>query len=295
MINPEILDLLKEYRQLAIILIIISVAIVMARLLRYLLKKYLDEAAEKLKIDHTRYKFYRNALDVIVYMLAAFTVIYSIPELRTIGATLFAGAGILAAIIGFASQQAFSNIVGGIFIVIFKPFRVNDLIKVGNNPWGFVEDITLRHTVIRSFENRRYIIPNAVIGNETILNSSIVDEKACNLIEFSISYDSDIDKAFAIIKEEAMKHPLFLDLRTEAEKQAGLPPVDTRVLALTDTGVTIRASVWTMDHITGFDLKCDLYKSVKERFDKAQIEIPFPYRTVIIKHEDVAKAFEKKL
>jgi small conductance mechanosensitive channel len=290
MINPSIIEFLKEYRQLAIIIIIISLAVVMARLLGYVFKKYLDDASEKLKIDPTRYKFYRNAIDVIVFILAGFSVIYSIPELRTIGATLFAGAGILAAIIGFASQQAFSNIVGGIFIVIFKPFRVNDLIKVGNNPWGFVEDITLRHTVIRSFENRRYIIPNSVIGNETILNSSIVDERANNMIEFSVSYDSNIDEVFKILKEEAEKHPLFIDVRTEEEKLAGIPSVDTRVLALTDCGVTIRLSVWTNNHIAGFDLKCDLLKSVKERFDAAHIEIPFPYRTLIIKNEEAEKA-----
>lgn len=290
MINPSIIEFLKEYRQLAIIIIIISLAVVMARLLGYVFKKYLDDASEKLKIDPTRYKFYRNAIDVIVFILAGFSVIYSIPELRTIGATLFAGAGILAAIIGFASQQAFSNIVGGIFIVIFKPFRVNDLIKVGNNPWGFVEDITLRHTVIRSFENRRYIIPNSVIGNETILNSSIVDERANNLIEFSVSYDSNIDEVFKILKEEAEKHPLFIDVRTEEEKLAGISAVETRVLALTDCGVTIRLSVWTSNHLAGFDLKCDLLKSVKERFDAAHIEIPFPYRTLIIKNEEAEKA-----
>jgi small conductance mechanosensitive channel len=209
--NFDFSRLFSEYRQEAIIVIIIIVTIVFTRIIRYLLKRYLDDASAKLKIDPTRYKFYRNALDVIIYILALFAIIYSIPGLRHIGATLFAGAGIFAAVLGLASQQAFSNIVGGVFIVIFKPFRVNDIIKVGNNPFGMVEDITLRHTVIRSFENRRIIIPNSIIGNETILNSSIVEERVCNFIEIGISYDSDIDKAMNIMRDEALKHPLCID------------------------------------------------------------------------------------
>src|SRR3990172_8509923 len=105
---------------------------------------------------------------------------------------------IIPAIVGFASQQAFSNIISGIFIVIFRPFRVNDIIKVGSLDAGMVEDITLRHTVIRSFENRRLISPNAVISEQTVLNSSIIVEKVCLFLYIGISFDSDVDKTIII-------------------------------------------------------------------------------------------------
>ncbi|MDZ7777461.1 MAG: mechanosensitive ion channel [Bacteroidales bacterium] len=72
---------------------------------------------------------------------------------------------------------------------------------------GTVEDITLRHTVIRNFENRRIIVPNSVISSETIINSNIIEDKVCNFVEISISYDSDVDKAMALMQEEAMSHP----------------------------------------------------------------------------------------
>ena len=123
----------------------------------------------------------------------------TIPKLKSLGVTIFAGAGILAAIIGFASQAAFSNIVSGIFIVIFKPFRVGDIVKISNLYSGIVEDITLRHTVISDFENKRLIIPNSVISAETIHNSNILDNKICNHIWYGISYDSDVDLATSII------------------------------------------------------------------------------------------------
>jgi len=74
----------------------------------------------------------------------------------------------------FASQHAFANIVSGIFIVIFKPFGVGDWIKIGSNGTsGTVEDITLRHTVITTWEHKSLIIPNAKIDDMSIINYTI--------------------------------------------------------------------------------------------------------------------------
>ena len=104
----------------------------------------------------------------LIYTIGIIAIVYSIPSVNHIGKTLFAGAGIFSTILGFASQQAFSNIMGGIFLVLFKPFRIGDLIKVGTLNEGYVEDITLRHTVIKDFDNKRIVFPNSLISTETI-------------------------------------------------------------------------------------------------------------------------------
>ena len=179
-------------------------------------------------------------MSFIVFLTAFILIFYMIPGLRDYGVTLFAGAGVLAAIVGFASQSAFSNIIGGIFLVIFKPFRVDDLISVGTNT-GRVEDITLRHTVIRNFENRRIVIPNSIISNETIINSTIVEEKICQFFEIGISYDSDVDKAMEILREEAMRHPNTIDNRTEEDIEKNTPVVEVRVIGFGDSSVNLRA------------------------------------------------------
>ena len=112
-----------------------------------------------------------------------------------------------------------------------------------------------------------------------------MDEMICNFVEFGISYDSDIDKAMKIISEEVMKHPNYFDNRTEEEIKEGKPPVMIRVIGFGDSSVNLRAYVWTKDHVSGFILKCDINKSIKERFDKEGIEIPFPYRTIVFKKD----------
>ncbi|MCG3164670.1 MAG: hypothetical protein POELPBGB_00429 [Bacteroidia bacterium] len=277
-------DFIADHKSFFTSAIVIIVAIIASRIIRRLLKRFFDQSSEHLNVDPTRYRFFRNMVDLIIFTLAGILVAYSIPALRTLGLTLFAGAGIIAAIVGFASQQAFSNIISGIFIVIFRPFLVNDIIKVGSYDSGIVEDITLRHTVIRSFENRRLVIPNTVISEQTVLNSSLVDEHVCMYIEIGISYESDVDKAIAIMLDECSKHPLCVDQRTVEQENESKPKVDVKVLNLNEAAVVLRAGVWADDAIKGFEMKCDLLLSIKKRFDKEGIEFPFHHRTTVFKN-----------
>ena len=266
-----------------ITVVTLLVALLISKILRVLIDRFIKLSSKKLRVDHTQFNFLKNAVTFFVFLAAIIFIFYSIPKLKALSITMFAGAGILTAIALFASQQAFANIVSGVFIVIFKPFRVNDLVDVGSLPKGRVEDITLRHTVIRNFENRRMIIPNSVISSEILVNSNIVDETICNFIDIGISYDSDIDKAMEIMRNEAMAHPNYLDHRTPEEIEEGVPAVTVRVMGFGDSSVNLRAFIWSMDHSTGFVLKTDLNKSIKEQFDKHGIEIPFPYRTIVYK------------
>jgi small-conductance mechanosensitive channel len=168
---------------------------------------------------------------------------------------------------------------------MFKPFRVGDTIEVGSLMKGVVEEITLRHTVIRNYENRRMIIPNANINDETIINSTISDIRIRKFIDFGISYDSNIDKAMSIIREEIEQHKNFLDIRTKQEIKDKAPAVTIFVSGLSDFSVNLRAYAWTPGNDEAFGLQCDVLKSVKERFDKEGVEIPFPYRTIVYKKD----------
>jgi small-conductance mechanosensitive channel len=265
-------------------LVVLLVAWIVSKILRIIISRRLMKSSRDMKIDPTKFYFFRNAINAILIIAAVIIIFYNIPKLKTFGLSLFAGAGILAAAIGFASQQAFSNIIGGIFLVLFKPFKVGDIIMVGTH-FGMVEDITLRHTVINGMENRRIVIPNSTMSSETILNSSLTDEKVCMFIEIGISYDSSIDRAFAIMVEEAKKHPNYLDNRNDQDKAEGKPPVITRVISFGDSSVNLRAQVWASDPIGGFNMKCDLLKSIKERFDQEGVEIPYPHRTIVYKKD----------
>lgn len=270
-------------------ILLIGITIVAATLLTVILRKimsvFIRKYAKRLKTDPTNFSFLKNSIGFIIYTAAIIFIFFKIPYLRSVGTALFAGAGILAVIIGFASQKAFANIISGIFILIFKPFKISDIIEFKDGQKGVVEEITLRHTVIKDYENRRILIPNSIISEETIINSNIQDEKIRKHIVFSISYDSDVDKAIQIIQDEAMKHPFLIDNRDNQEIKNNVPLVVVRLVSLSEFSVDLKAYVWTAGNDNAFVMKCDLLKSVKERFAKEGIEIPFPYRTIVYKKD----------
>lgn len=275
-------------QHLLIVAIIIIGSYLLSKFLKYLLKKYLDSLIDLHESEKTNYNFFKHAISFIIFLVATIGIFYTIPTLKELGLTLLASAGLVAAVIGLAAQQAFSNIISGIFIVIFKPFRVGDLVEISDKR-GIVEDITLRHTVIKNVENKRLIIPNATISNDTIINASIKDPKICNLLELGISYDSDIKLAMSIIQSEAQKHPSCIDNRTDEQKEIGEPIVFVRVMGYGESSINLRAYIWSVDSLSGFIMKSDLFESIKNEFDQNNIEIPFPYRTIVYKNKEENK------
>jgi small-conductance mechanosensitive channel len=273
----------KYWEQIGFSLIVLVISFALSRILRIIMGRFIKGAAKKLNVDPTRYNFFKNAVDFIILLIACIIIFRSIPSFRTVGTTLLTGAGVLAAIFGFASQSAFSNIISGFFLVIFKPFSVGHRVRIGQLYAGDVEDITLRHTIIKDFENRRIVIPNSVISNETIINSTLMDEKTCVFIEIPVSFSADIDKAISIIQEDATNHPLCIDNRSTYELTRGEHPVMVRVLSFGEYGILLRAYTWASTPNNGFDLKCDLNKSIKEKFEKEGIEFGYPVRVLINK------------
>lgn len=274
-------------KHLIFVVVTLAVASLVLVILRKIATKIINSNADKIKVDPTNF-FPKNSLSFIIYFVALIVIFRHIPSLRSFGSALFAGAGILAAIIGFASQKAFSNIITGIFILIFKPYRVGDVIEISNGRIGTVEEITLRHTIIKDFKNERIIVPNTVISDDIIINSSITDSKIQCRVEVGISYDSDIDLAMQIMRSECEKHPLMIDNRTLEETAKNEPIVRVAVIALADFSVNLRANAWTESFADAFQMRTDLLKSIKERFDREGIEIPFPYRTIVYK-KDIEK------
>jgi small-conductance mechanosensitive channel len=278
------IPVVSNYPTILKIIVIIVSAFVVNKVVRALIGGYFKRESARINVDPTTYNFLKNALTFVIITIAILNIVYVIPAFKEVAVTLFAGAGILAAIIGFASQAAFSNIINGVMIVMFKPFRIGDVVEVGTrtDTAGMVEDITLRHTVIRNFENKRVVIPNSVISSEVIVNRSIVDERMIRFLEIGVSFDTDLDKAMAIIQEEAMKHPAFIDGREEEEKERNEPAVRVMVRYISTYSVVIRAYLWAKDSPESFVYLTDMYKIIFERFRQEGIEVPLPYTHVLM-------------
>ncbi len=259
---------------------IIVATVVLAWLFNLVARRYIRKAVLMMDADPTSYQFVRHLVTALIYLLGVGWGLLLLPGFKTIAGSLLAGAGIAAIVVGMASQQVMSHILSGFFLILFKPFRVNDRLKLKDGFTGTVEDITLRHTVLRDLENNRIIVPNAVISNEIIVNTNLSDNRVCRFVEVGIAYDADLEHAIKIMRDEVMKHPQRVDPRTPEQVAAGKPEVEVRVIGLGDSAVNLRAWAWAKDTQSAFNMHCDLLKAIKLRFDAERIEIPFPQRKV---------------
>lgn len=266
------------------IMIILAAAWLVERLIYFALRRGYAKAKAQGREEMTRYRFLRNAVRTVVVISAGLAIVYTVPSLRSFAFTLFAGAGLLVAILGFAAQKAFSDIISGIFIVAFKPFRVGDVIQTGTGADGIsgtVEDINLRHTTLLTSENRRAVVPNSIIGEERIINSSIRDEATCEFVEMPVSYEADLDLAMHILATECVAHPLRLDRRMPEEKAAGHPIVAVRLVRVQDGVCLLRAYVWARDPVNARVMHYELNKRIVQRFVRERVPLAVSARVVL--------------
>jgi small-conductance mechanosensitive channel len=172
--------------------------------------------------------------------------------------------------IGFALQDVIRNFVAGIFIFTDKPFRIGDWIEWDDNA-GSVEDISLRVTRVRTFDNELLTVPNGQLMGGVIKNPVDGDRLRLKFV-FGIGYDDDIEQATDIILEAAENHEGILED----------PAPSVRLVELGDSSVGLQSRVWISDPSRAdfVQIRGEYVQTVKQRFDEADINIPYPNRTI---------------
>jgi len=181
-----------------------------------------------------------------------------------------AAAGALA--IGLAMQNVISNFVSGVFIYTDKPFRIGDWIEWDDGTYsGVVEDISLRVTRVRTFDNELLTVPNSAL-TESVLKNPVEADKLRLKFVFGIGYDDDIQQATDIIVEEAERHPDIMDDPT--------PSVRLTELGSSDVGLQSRFWIANPSRADFVRIRGEYVTAVKQRFDEEGIDIPYPVRTL---------------
>ncbi|NTV79686.1 MAG: mechanosensitive ion channel family protein, partial [Clostridiales bacterium] len=286
-----------HFSKVAFIILIVFLTVLTARIVDKLLVTQMRMMNNKMNIDQTSYSIIRHSSVAVVYLMGLVVVVSSIPFLEKISVALLAGAGFAGIIVGLAAQSTLGNIISGISLAVFRPFRVGDRVNVMNE-YGKIIDITLRHTVVRTWDNRRLIIPNSIIGDEAIINWSIEDPTVRWLVDVGISYDSDIDLARKIMLEEARKH-INVMTHVELKKYDSAFPreevIQVMVTELGDYAVNMRMYFWCVDRKFCFSTGCDLRESIKKRFDAEGVEldktVQFEVFPNIIAEKDARRCF----
>ncbi len=227
----------------------------------------------------TTFRLLNRLATLFIYSLGVFAALtVLIPPLTSSLTTILFGAGFLGIVLGMAAQRVLGNLLSGISVNITHPIRLNDAVVV-RGEYGVVEDMDLHHTVIRTWDNRRMIIPNSVLDDEVIINYTLKDQKKLYPILIYVPYDADADKAGAIMVDEARKHPDVL---------AEMAPT-FQVLDFSEGAITLRLLFAAKDQGTAFKAACDLRLAIKRRFDKEGVALSRPTRYIVHSGGDAAR------
>lgn len=223
-------------------------------------KKLITKIMEKSNFDISLIRFLARSAKVAIIVL---TIIIAVGLLGIPTTGLIAGVSAVAAAIALALQGSLSNIAGGIFILMTRPFKTGDFIEVSGST-GTVKDIQLIHTVLLTGDNKEIIMPNGVVVNSTITNYSSEEKRRVDLV-FSIGYNDDARLAEDIIFRTAMAHTYTLTDPAE-------PFVRESAHSASSIDITVR--VWCLAE-NYWTLHFDLIEKVREEFTKNGISIPY--------------------
>lgn len=234
-----------------------------------ILMKLINKFLERANIEISVHKFLDSLIRVVLYFVLLIIICNQIGIQTTSFIALLSTASLT---IGLALQGSFSNFAGGILILLLKPFKVGDYISDGfSGKEGRVYKIDLFYTTIVTVDNKQITIPNGNLSNTYVTNASAFDTRRVDL-KVGISYDNNMEKAKAIIKEVGTKEKARL-VDHEAE-------VFIQELAASEITIGLRVWVKTEDY---WDAYFRMTEEIKRVLDNANIEIPYNQLDVHIK------------
>lgn len=264
---PRIQELGLEYG----LLIVKALAIfIIGRIIAGVLRNVADRVMKRGGMDDMLRKFLRNMLYAI---LMTFVIIAAIGALGIQTASLIAVIGAAGLAIGLALQGSLANFAAGVLMIIFRPYKLGDLVNVAGTE-GFVEEVDVFTTVLRLPDKTKIIIPNGQIMSDKIVNYTEATKRRMDLI-VGIGYGDDIDKARDVILAAIKQSEYVLDD----------PAPGVSVAELGDNSVNLAVRPW-VDSSTYAPASHEITERVKKALDAAGINIPYPQRDVHIFNHD---------
>lgn len=262
--------LLPKVLDFGIRLVLAVVVILIGLKLIKFVRKIVRRSLERAHVDTGVIQFLDSLLKVALYAVLILAVVGKFGVDTTSVIALAGSAGVT---IGLALQGSLSNFAGGVLILVLKPFRVGDYIIQGDLE-GTVAEIQMFYTHLLTVDNKRVIIPNGSLANNSLINVSAQDKRRLDL-DVGISYSADLRVAKNLMERMLEEEPRIL---VEEERTVV-------VSELADSAVIIKNRFWVRpgDY---WQVKWDLTERIKLLFDTNGIEIPFQQLDVTVKNQE---------
>ncbi|MEM1135805.1 MAG: mechanosensitive ion channel domain-containing protein [Bacteroidota bacterium] len=230
--------------------------------------KIIGKQLSNTKVDETLRPFIVNLLSWLLKIML-FISVASMVGIETTSFVAVLGAAGLA--VGLALQGTLSNFAGGVLLLLFRPYKIGDLIETQGR-LGVVKEVQIFTTILATPDNKMAIIPNGAIMNGEIINFTTLGKIRVDLT-MGISYGADIKKAKEVLLEVMQAHPKVL--------KDPAPFVGVSELADSSVNLAVRPHATPADY---WDVYFDIYEQGKIALDKNNVEIPFPQVDVHMKN-----------
>lgn len=222
-----------------------------------------ERGMEKTSGLETQLTVIRRLLIAGIYFFALVFILLQFDAARSIGAGLLASAGVAGLIIGMAAQSTFSNVVAGIVIAFSQPVRLNDAV-IFEGDFGWIEEISLMHTIIKTWDNRRIVVPNGVLANRVIQNWTMKDPSLLGVVMLYVDYNCDVGRVRQWVGEIAKTSPNW-----SGDSEPGIQVVD-----FTEKTMVLRVLAKGKDAPSTWNLRCEIREELIKKFREAKLPLP---------------------
>jgi small-conductance mechanosensitive channel len=247
--------------------LIFVATIILAKLTSLFITSNMKLASKKLGAKFTikrvtRIKLIRRLIIFIIYFVGLALALYQFESVRNLGKIMFASVSVLGIVFAMAARTSLANIIAGLMISFSQPVRLGDFVEIEGQE-GKIEDITLTYTIIKTWDNKRLIIPNKKISDSKIINYSIINPVTSVKVIFLLDYKIDWGQCTRIIINEVKKSKFCL-----AKKEPRVQIVDL------DKG-QIKAEIvaWTQKPETAWDFSCQIKENLLKLFNEKKLSL----------------------
>ena len=253
---------------------VLAVTWLASRVLEAVLQWYLESIGKETgaRVDQHLMPLLRRVLRMVLFFVAA-TIILGFYDVKI--TALLGAAGVASLAVALAAQETVANMIGGLTIMIDRPFRVGDRIEMQNGVTGDVREIGMRSTKVLTFDRTLVIIPNAELVKQVITNASYPDSKVCVRQTLGVAYGSDMEKVKRILLEIISANPKVL-------RDPG-PWVFFAEFG--DSSLNLKMGFDVGNYAVRAEVLDEINMAINKRFEAEKIDIPFPQRVVHLKKE----------
>lgn len=229
--------------------------------------KLLDRYDGKMKIEPTLKGFLKTLIRILLYVVVVLTAVSTMGIPLTSIVTLLASAGVA---VSLAMQGVLTNLIGGFILLMFKPIKVGEYVKIGDNE-GTVKNIGAFYTEMATLDNRHVNLPNGALTNTAIVNYTREGTRRLDLT-FSVAYESDLDQVYEVLNRMVKEEKALLPT----------PAPEVHLAQCASSSLDFSVLVW-IKPADYWPVKFRMLDSGKRALDKAGISIPYPQMDVHMK------------